>query len=373
VLNYAFGNVNSEGKCFEVNQAGVGDAWADYQRPHPANESVDGVADAPGQALAGNFNQIKKLKAKYPRLRAQISLGGWTWSKYFSNAALTDASRKAFVSSCIDLYIKGNLPQFDGDTHGGKGAAAGVFDGIDIDWEWPGSEGNPGNVVRPEDKRNFTLMLAEFRRQLDALGQETGKHYTLTAFVAADPKLIDAGYEVKEAFKYLDFATVQGYDFHGTWENIANHQSAIFAPTGDPSPEKFSLDLAVRSYLERGVPARKLVAGVPFYGRGWTGVTNKNNGLFQLATGCASSDLDCGYQNYNKIKALQGFTTYRNWRAGFAWRFDGVNFWTFDDPQVMLQKTFYIRYRELGGVMIWSLDGDTADGELIRALHRGLS
>jgi len=108
-INYAFGNISSDGKCFEVNQTGQGDAWADYQRRFTAAESVDGLADVFDQPLAGNFNQLKQ---KHPQLKVLMSLGGWTWSRFFSNAALTDASRQAFVASCIDLFIKGNLPSW---------------------------------------------------------------------------------------------------------------------------------------------------------------------------------------------------------------------------------------------------------------------
>ena len=98
-INYAFANVSEDGRCFEANLAGEGDAWADYQRPAPASESVDGVADAPEQALKGNFNQLRKLKSRHPELKVLLSIGGWTWSTYFSNAALTSASRRAFVAS----------------------------------------------------------------------------------------------------------------------------------------------------------------------------------------------------------------------------------------------------------------------------------
>src|SRR4249920_2521007 len=83
VLNYAFGNVSEDGRCFELNQAGQGDAWADYQRPASADESVDGVADSDDQHLAGNFNQLRKLKERNPQLKVVMSLGGWTWSKFF--------------------------------------------------------------------------------------------------------------------------------------------------------------------------------------------------------------------------------------------------------------------------------------------------
>ncbi|WHT20289.1 glycoside hydrolase family 18 protein [Crossiella sp. CA-258035] len=372
-LNYAFGNVSEEGKCFASSTTGLGDAKADYQRLHTAAESVDGVADQPGQALAGNFNQLRKLKKKYPHLKVNISLGGWTWSKYFSNAVLTDASRKAFVKSCVDLYLKGNLPKLDGLAQGGDGAAAGLFDGIDLDWEWPGAPGAPGNVVRPEDKQNFTLALAEFRRQFAELSWRTGKRYELTAFLPAGAATVDAGIEVLKVFRLLDFATIQGYDIHGAWDSLTNHQSAIHAPDNDPTPGKLDLDQVIKDYLDRGAPRRSLVLGVPFYGRGWTGVTGGGNGLFQPATGCAPSSHECGYLNYNKIKELTGFTQYRDPKAATGWLFDGNTFWNFEDPVSIKEKTRYIRQQRLGGAMVWSLDGDTGNGELFAAIHRGLS
>ncbi|HEY8373043.1 MAG TPA: glycoside hydrolase family 18 chitinase [Pseudonocardiaceae bacterium] len=374
-INYAFGNVSEDGRCFVVNQPGEGDAWADYQRRYTAAESVDGVADTYDQPLAGNFNQLKKLKAKYPHLKVNISLGGWSWSKYFSNAALTEQSRRDFVASCIDLYLKGNLPQLGGEPQGGPGSGAGVFDGIDIDWEWPASEGDEGNVIRPEDKRNFTLLLAEFRRQLDELGAETGKHYELTAFLPADPEKIEAGFEVPQIFDYLDFGTVQGYDLHGGWEAVTNHQSALYSPAGDPDSRRFSVDLAVQSYLAKGAPRTELVLGVPFYSRGWTGVTAANDGLFQPAAGPAPGSYEDGIEDYKKVRNLvgQGYTLHRDATAGHAWLFDGTTFWTFDDPVEMARKADYVRSQGLGGVMIWSVDGDTADGELMTALDSGLS
>jgi chitinase len=372
-VNYAFANVSEDGRCFEANLAGAGDAWADYQRPASAAESVDGVADSPDQALKGNFNQLRKLKARYPHLKVLLSIGGWTWSTYFSNAALTSASREAFVASCIDLFIEGNLPQL-GSVEGGPGSAAGVFDGIDLDWEWPGSEGEPGNVVRPEDKRNFTLLLAEFRRQLDAHGRRSGRHHQLTAFLPADPAAMDAGYQGHRIFRHLDFATVQGYDFHGTWESTTNHQSAIRVPAGQPVLPDFTAKRTIDAWVARGAPRSELVLGLPFYGRGWTGVTGGGDGLFQPAAGAAPGTFEAGYEDYHRLAALpaSGFAVYRDNRAGFAWLFDGNTFWTFDDPAVMRLKTAFIRRERLGGAMMWSLDGDTGDGALVDAVHRGL-
>src|SRR4051812_7600937 len=97
-----------------------------YQMGYDAAKSVDGQPDTWDQPLKGNFNQLRKLKARYPNLKVLISLGGWTWSGGFSDAVSTAASRQAFVQSCIDLYIRGNVPGLP------AGVAAGIFDGIDI-------------------------------------------------------------------------------------------------------------------------------------------------------------------------------------------------------------------------------------------------
>jgi chitinase len=358
-LNYAFGFVDASGNCISS------DAWADYQRPFTAEQSVSGKADEPGQVLNGNLNQFKELKKKYPKLRISISLGGWTGSAHFSDAALTPASRAAHVKSCLDMWLKGNLPGLP------AGAAKGIFDGVDLDWEWPAGEGNPGNVIRPEDKQNFTALVHEYRKQLDRLSGRPGR-YDLTAFLPANPTMIDKGFEVRKLFKDLTFGTTQGYDYHGPWETLTNQQSAIDGPKGDPTTPEFSSQVTIDAYLSRGAPRSKLVMGVPFYSHGWTGVTNANHGLFQPSTGPAPATYEAGTEDYRLLKAhLSDYTVYRDNRAGFAWLFDGTTFWTWDDPVEMARKAQYISHRDLGGAMIWSLDGDS-NGELISALHRNL-
>ncbi|MET9653709.1 glycoside hydrolase family 18 protein [Streptomyces sp. NPDC006460] len=369
-INYAFGNVGPDGKCFTGNVPGEADAWADYVRPLDAGGSVDGVADTADQPLAGNFNQLRELKAKHPGLKVMISLGGWSWSTHFSDAARTPASRKAFVSSCIDLYIKGDLP-VDG-ARGGAGAAAGLFDGIDIDWEWPGSAGDVDTVFRPEDKQNFTALVREFRTQLDAYAKTRKgprKHYELSAFVPTAPAKIDAGFEVRKIMRDFDFVNLQGYDFHGSWETTTAQQSALFAKND------FSVDQTVGDWLRRGAPAHKLVVGMPFYGQGWTGVTGGGDGLGQPATGPAPGTWAAGSEDYKALERLADsgrFTVHRDRKNGHAWLFDGTTLWTYDDPQVLRAKSAYVRARGLGGAMFWSLDGDTPDGELITAVDRGL-
>ncbi|WP_327302644.1 glycoside hydrolase family 18 protein [Streptomyces sp. NBC_01298] len=368
-INYAFGNISAEGKCFTGNIPGEADAWADYVRPLDAENSVDGVADDWVQPLAGNFNQLRELKAKHPGLKVLLSLGGWSWSTHFSDAALTPASRKALVSSCIDLYIKGNLPQ-DG-TRGGAGSAAGIFDGFDIDWEWPGSSGDTDTTYRPEDKKNFTALVSEFRTQLDdyARGQKRKAKYELSAFVPTAPAKIDAGFDVRRIMRDLDFVTLQGYDFHVSGEATTAQQSALYARND------FSVDGTVDAWERRGAPAHKLVMGMPFYGQGWTGVSGGGDGMGQPATGPAPAAWANGYADYKELKQLAASGTYklhRDRRNGSAWLFDGTTLWTYDDPTVLRTKTRYIREEGLGGAMFWSLDADTADGELMTAVDEGL-
>ncbi|MGV9316376.1 glycoside hydrolase family 18 protein [Streptomyces sp. NPDC003691] len=371
-VNYAFGNVSPDGKCMIQGPAGQADPWADYQRGVSAAESVDGVGDTWDQKLAGNFNELKELKAKHPGIKNMISLGGWSWSTHFSDAVLTKEKREAFVASCIDIYIKGNLP-VDG-TRGGAGVAAGVFDGIDLDWEWPGSSGEDDTIYRPEDKKNFTAVVREFRKQLDEYAksqprQKDGKrkHYELSAFVPTAPAKIDAGFEVKKLMKDFDFVNLQGYDFHVSGEKTTAQQSALYAKND------FSVSQTVNDWLRRGAPAHKLVVGMPAYGQGWTGVTGGGDGMGQPAQKPAPAKYQAGYEDYKELKKLADSGQYKVYRKyGQAWLFDGNTLWTYDDPQVLRAKADYIRDKGLGGAMFWSLDGDTADGELMRTVAREL-
>ncbi|HEX2130480.1 MAG TPA: glycosyl hydrolase family 18 protein [Actinophytocola sp.] len=396
-VNYAFGNIDPENlTCLngvtkgtsddpqDPDQGtGAGDAVADYTRPMSASQSVDGVADTGWEPLRGNFNQLRKLKAKHPHLKVLISLGGWTYSKFFSDVAATDASRQKFVKSCIDMYIKGNLPPYNGA--GGPGVAAGIFDGIDLDWEWPGAEGHAGNHVSPADKRNNTLLCAEFRRQLDALTEQTGKRYLLTAFTPADPAKIAAGWEISggdHVFEYLDFANVQGYDFHGSgsdnsWEpNRTGHQANWYTDADDPYDVLFSAESALDVYTDAGVNPRKLTIGIPFYGRGWQGVTDGGrHGEWQAANGAAPGQFpaEAGTRGYdNLMTTFPNLTVYHDEQALATYGYTGPNgqWWSFDDAWSIGRKMAIVKQRNLLGAMIWEMSGD--DGTLMTALDDGL-
>lgn len=347
-INYAFANVSDKGECQ------LGDPEADTKRVYTAKESVSGVADsADASALRGNFNQLLELKQKYPGLQTLISVGGWTWSEHFSAAAATDASRKAFVTSCINLFLK----QYPG-----------VFDGIDIDWEFPVSGGlKPG---RPDDKHNYSLLLAEFRQQLDALD---GGHHPLTIAAPASPGVAQ-NIERSEIIKSVDWINLMTYDIHGIWETSTNFNAPLYQPVKDHSDASQNVDASVQGYLKAGVPAAQLVVGIPFYGHGWKGVADKDNGLYQPATGGAPGLYEVGAFDYKELKDNYFASYIRTWHAEaqVPWLYNAKTgiFISYDDPQSVAAKAGYVKDQGLAGVMVWELSQDDK-GELLAAIQTG--
>lgn len=349
-INYAFASVSEEGDCV------LGDPAADTGRSYTADESVSGQADASGpDALHGNFNQLKQLKAKYPHLKVLISVGGWTWSENFSDAALSDASRQKFAKSCIDLYLK----QYKG-----------VFDGIDVDWEYPVSGGLSSG--RPEDKHNFTLLMAELRRQLDDLGAADGTHYLLT-IAAPGGSSVEQRYERSDYIQYLDWVNLMTYDLHGTWETTTNFNAPLYQPANDPGDSSLNVDAVVQDYLASGIPAEKLVLGMPFYGHGWKDVGHTDNGLYQPSSGAAKGKYDLGSFTYRELKEeyFEDYKRYWNAEAQVPWLYslERATFISYDDPESIAAKAGYASDKGLAGVMIWELA--QGDDDMMDAIRQG--
>jgi chitinase len=369
VINYAFAAPDANLRCASL------DTFADYGKRFDASESVDGVADTVSQPLKGNFNQLLKLKARHPQLRVLMSLGGWTQSFRFSDAALEE-NREAFVASCIDMFVRGNLAPGI--------SAAGVFDGLDVDWEYPGSCGETCDY-RPEDGANFVALLEEFRRQLDALEEEreqatgTRPEYLLTIAAPAGRGHY-ASMELTGLHVPLDWINVMSYDFHGGWESAgpANHQAPLYRSPCDPEDADWS-DKAIRAYLAADVPPAKLLLGVPFYGRGWRGVAAVNDGECQPAGGIPRGTYEKGIDDFEVLdaKARPDF-----WDDATAthWTFNGSEFWSYDDERSLARKADYVNGARsdsetqpaLRGVMFWELSGDSPDGRLLKSLRESL-
>ncbi len=348
-INYAFSNISSNGECM------LGDPSADIERVYTKEESVAGRADIKKAAFHGNFNQFLELKKQYPHLKILISVGGWTWSENFSSAARDDASRQRFSASCIDLYLK----QYQG-----------VFDGLDIDWEYPVNGGLTSGTGA--DKKNFTLLLQELRRQLDELGAIDNTHYLLTIAAPVGPSNIQ-NFELSQIASTVDWINLMGYDFHGTWESTTNFNAPLFRTIKDPADAGLNVDAAVQRYVTAGVPADKLVLGVPFYGRGWSGVSETDQGLYQTGVGAAPGTREAGVYEYQDIQQnyVTKFQRYWNSEAYVPWLYDpgtGI-FISYDDPQSLQIKAGYARDQGLKGIMVWELSqGNTT---LFEAIYKG--
>ncbi|RKI71748.1 glycosyl hydrolase [Corallococcus sp. AB049A] len=361
-INYAFSNISPDGKCI------LGDPFADIDKGFGYPGEWD-----PG-ALRGNFRAFKELKKTNPNLKLLISIGGWSWSKYFSQVAATAASRTAFVKSCVDLYVKG---QFPGVT---PANGVGVFDGIDVDWEYPTGGGLPDNISSPADKVNYTLLMQEFRTQLAAVTSQTGQPYLLTIASGASPDLLANKQETVKLAGILDWINVMSYDYHGAFESTVNFHSALNRVTGDPGAnDGFYTDGSIARMLQLGVPASKIVVGVPFYGRGWGNVPNVNNGLFQSGVPTKGTWDDgqsglTGVFDYKDLKANyeragSGYSKFFHPESKQAYLYSPTTkVWVaYDDVQSMNAKSDYILAKGLGGAMFWELSGD--DGSLVNALY----
>jgi chitinase len=348
-LNYAFAKI-ADGEC------ALYDAFAAVDKAYPGDKWDQG-------ALRGSFNQLRQLKKKHPHLKTLISVGGWTLSGPFSDVALTAESRAKFARSCVRFLLK----------YG--------FDGIDIDWEYPCGGGLPGNRTRPEDKQNYTRLLAALRRELDAQEKADGRHYLLTIAAPAGPANI-ANLEPAGIAAQVDWINLMTYDFHGAWEFVTNFNAPLFAAAGDPSPDeavrrRCNVDAAVQAYLKAGVPADRLVVGVPFYGRGWGGVGKGNNGLYQKAApNPPRGTWEAGVFDYKDLAANYLPKHRRHWHAEaqVPWLYDpdGGLFISYDDPESLRLKARYVRDHHLGGVMFWELSADDGQSSLLGALHDGL-
>jgi GH18 family chitinase len=374
VINYAFVVPAPNAAGDVVCQ--MDDPVAAYQQLYTAAMSVDGIPDVDdaGQPLRGHFNQFKKLKAEHPHLKVLIAIGGWLGSVWWSDAA-TPESRETFVASCIDLFIRGNLPV--AGTAGGVGVAAGVFDGFDIDWEYPITGGAGGTHHSADDDVNLTATLAEFRQQLDALPRAAGTDPYLLTMATPGSAFRGDNYQINADQAHVDWFNLMTYDYHGGWENKTGHQTNILTSVNDPSSDAFklSIDNAVRLYRDTyGVSVEKLVIGAAFYGRGWSGVSTTDDGLYQSGR-TAPGIYEDGYNYYRDLAPLMlgDYTLHWDPLALASWLYSPVErtFWTLDEPQSIALKRRYADAFGLGGVMAWEVSGDDEDGTLVSAMRTG--
>ena len=297
-----------------------------------------GVIDFEDRDAPAHLAQLQALKSRNPQLKLIVSVGGWG-ADFFSDAALDDASRCRFAMSAVDLIKRYAL------------------DGIDLDWEYPGQPG-PGIGFRAEDKENFTLLLKTVREEIDRLGEARRRSYTLS-IASAGGRYFDHT-QMDRLHVYLDWINVMSYDLSGGWSPGAGHHTPLYRSTFAPATA-VSTESMVQQHLDAGIPPRKIVVGVAFYGRGWRGVMPENNGL---------------YQRYDQYESNFPFSTIahdylgapgyeRRWdsvaHAPYLWSAEHGRFISYDDPQSLAEKANFVKTHRLGGIMYWEHSHDPSE------------
>jgi chitinase len=329
-INYSQGSV-AGGRC------SVADPDADLHYVFDAGDSVNGVADIAASNFHGNFHQLQELKRKYPRLKIVLSLEGR--ADAFAEGAQPQ-NREAFVSSCVDVFLRGHFAEGIDEP--------GIFDGFDIDWEYP----------KQEDGANYLALLTEFRRQMEAVRPGL----LLTVAVGSSPKMY-SGFDMATLSKLVDEVGLMTYDYAGPWSSETGLVAPLYLSEKDAHKEG-SIDRSVAEYEAAGIPDSMLLVGLPFYGYGWHQVGGINHGLFQRGHAIR------GDHPYWQIRSLSRKSIiYRKRTSRSPWLYDGDEFYTYDDPSSIRAKANYARQHHLGGLMVWELSGDTDDARLLKTAY----
>jgi chitinase len=306
------------------------------------------VAGSP--ADSANLAVLTALRRRNPSLEVLVSVGGWLGSAGFSDVALTPESRRVFIESAMDL-----LRHYD-------------LDGLDIDWEYPGMAG-AGHPFRGEDKQNFTLLLQDLRKRFDQESKKSHRRLCLTIAAGASGDYL-AHVEMGKAQKYVDAVNLMAYDYIESGSApLTGHHAPLYANPADA--RHHSADASVRALEQAGVPAAKLLLGLPFYGHVWGEVADRDHGLFQ-----PGKPVPHDYAPYSLIAATMldhGFVRYWDSAASAPYLYNPETriFVSYEDPESIAAKSRYVLAHKLGGVMFWDESSDPA-GTLLGAINQTL-
>jgi chitinase len=283
-----------------------------------------------------NLRKLSELKKINPDLKVLISIGGWKWSKNFSDAVLTDTSTQNFASSAVAIVSNYNL------------------DGIDIDWEYPGMMGD-SNVYRPEDKQHYTLLFKDLRQSLDSLNQITHVRYYVTTAVGSWQAYIDHT-EMEKVQQYTDYINIMSYDYADGSDSISGHHTNLYISSIDSN--QWSAHRSIQAFIAAGVPPSKIVMGIAFYGKGWQMASADNNGLYRKTVKPARG----GGFTYLKDSVVDknGYKQYWDAMARAPYLFNAENniFISYDDERSVKEKCKYVNKYHLAGAMFWEYSSD---------------
>lgn len=372
--------------CKGVNdyEVVIHDPWAAFQK------SFNQAGHEYSTPIKGNYAMMMALKQRNPDLKIIPSIGGWTLSDPFFDFT-TKANRDTFVAS-VKKFL--NTWKF--------------YDGVDIDWEFPGGGGAAADLGDPvNDGPAYIALMAELRAMLDELEAETGRTYELTSAIGVGyDKIEDVNYG--DAIQYMDYIFAMTYDFYGGWNNVLGHQTALncgnfmrpgqcdgsgLDENGEPyKGPAYTTDNGIQLLLAQGVPANKLVVGTAMYGRGWEGVlpstlTDPNDPMTGVGNGklkgsTAQGVWEDGVIDYKGIKANmlgannQGINGFEygydeQAEAPYVWNRTSGQLITFDDDRSVKAKGAYVRSLGLAGLFSWEIDAD--NGDILNAMHEGLA
>ncbi|MGH9599958.1 MAG: glycoside hydrolase family 18 protein [Terracidiphilus sp.] len=299
---------------------------------------------------APNLAVLTALRRQNPALAVLVSVGGWSWSAGFSDAALTAASRASFAESAVEFIDRYDL------------------DGLDVDWEYPGQPG-AGHAYRKQDKQNFTLLLEELRERLDRESARTHRRLYLTIAAAASEEYLDHT-EMAAVARYVDDVNLMAYDYYIPGAGrITGNLAPLFVSPRDPKQE--SANRSVLAFEQAGVPAEKIVLGVPFYGRAWGNVEDANHGLFER--GQPAPHADVTYGAIAQTMLGHGFARYWDSAASVPYLYSAGQriFVSYEDPESLTAKCSYVLKQKLAGVFFWQYSDDS-EGTLLDAIDKGL-
>jgi len=288
------------------------------------------------------IQKMVAMKKVNPQLKVLLSLGGWGGCEPCSDVFSTEKGRSDFALSVKELnqYFKA--------------------DGIDLDWEYPTIPGHPGHRYAPEDKANFTVLIAELRKTL-------GKRQIITFAAGGTQKYLEQSVDWKGVMPYVDYVNLMTYDLVGGYSTVTGHHTALYST---PS-QKESTDNCVQYLIKLGLDPAKLILGAAFYGRVWEGVPAENNGLYQ--SGKFKSFI--GFKDFPRfVSADSGYVFHwdETAKAPYAYNAAQKLYATFDDKRSMTLKTQYVIDKNLGGIMFWQLGDDTITNGLLQTINTTL-